>query len=227
MHVVDLTHVHAPGIPVYPGGTQPTIETLGTIEKDGYFIQRFTTGEHTGTHVDAPAHFAAGATTVDAIPAETLVGPAAVIDVTAAVASNPDYAVTVADLKAWETRNGALTARHLVLVRTGWGARWADQARYLDSDDKGVMHFPGVSLEASHYLVDKGVRCVGIDTLSTDPGPSSTFDEHRYFHGAGGYHVENLANLEKLPEAGATVIVAPLPLGGGSGAPARVLALVP
>ncbi|WP_437287804.1 cyclase family protein [Sorangium sp. So ce406] len=225
--VVDLTHPITPEIPLYPGNKPFALETLSTVEKDAYYSNRFAMDEHAGTHVDAPAHFMAGAATVEQIAPEQLVGPAAVVDVTAKVAASPDYLVTVDDLRGWEARHGALGARHIVLVRTGWGARWSDPAKYRNQDAKGVMHFPGVSVEASRYLRERGVRGVGIDTLSTDPGPSQTFDQHKAFLGAGGYHIENLANLEQLPEAGAVVMVAPLPLARGSGAPARVLALVP
>jgi kynurenine formamidase len=225
--VVDLTHILDPKMPVWPGGTAFSPETLETIEHEGYFLRKFTTGEHTGTHVDAPAHFAAGTATIDALPVADLVARAAVIDVAARVAGNPDYAVSVDDIRAWEARNGALARGWVVLVRTGWDARWGDPDRYRNADAKGVMHFPGVSVAAARYLLERGVRGLGIDTLSVDPGPNERFDEHRTFLPAGGFHIENLANLDALPETGATVIVAPLPLAGGSGAPARVLALVP
>jgi kynurenine formamidase len=225
--VVDLTHVLDPKMPVWPGGTAFSPETLETIEREGYFLRKFTTGEHTGTHVDAPAHFAAGTATIDALPVADLVAAAAVIDVAARVARDPDYAVSVDDVRAWEAKHGALGRGWVVLVRTGWGARWGDPDRYRNADAKGVMHFPGVSVAAARYLLDRGVRGLGIDTLSVDPGPSETFDEHRTFLPAGGFHIENLANLDALPDTGATVIVAPLPLAGGSGAPARVLALLP
>ncbi|WP_437975629.1 cyclase family protein [Sorangium sp. So ce295] len=225
--VVDLTHPITPEMPLYPGSKPYASETVRTVEKDSYYLNRFSMDEHAGTHVDAPAHFKAGTPTVEQIAPEQLVGPAAVVDVTAKVAASPDHQVTVDDLRGWEARHGALGARHIVLIRTGWGARWSEPAKFLNQDAKGVMHFPGVSVEASRYLSERGVRCVGIDTLSTDPGPSQTFDQHKAFLGAGGYHIENLANLEQLPEAGAVVVVAPLPLSRGSGAPARVLALVP
>ncbi|WP_437589627.1 cyclase family protein [Sorangium sp. So ce1000] len=224
--VVDLTHPITPGMPLFPGDKPYASETLSTIDKDAYCSNRFSMDEHAGTHVDAPAHFTAGAATVEQIAPEHLVGPAAVVDVTAKVAASPDHQVTVDDLRGWEARHGALGARHIVLIRTGWGARWSEPAKFLNQDAKGVMHFPGVSVEASRYLSERGVRCIGIDTLSTDPGPSQTFDQHKAFLGVGGYHIENLANLEQLPEAGAVVVVAPLPLVRGSGAPARVLALV-
>src|SRR5262249_15132261 len=139
----------------------------------------------------------------------------------------PDYAMSVDDVRAWEGRNGQLPRGAIVLVRTGWGARWSSVDRYRNADANGVMHFPGVSVAAARFLLDRGVRGIGIDTLSVDPGPNEKFDEHRTFLPAGGFHIENLANLEALPEAGATVIVAPLPLAAGSGAPARVLAIVP
>ncbi|WP_236644323.1 cyclase family protein [Sorangium cellulosum] len=225
--VVDLTHPITPQMPLFPGNKPYASETLSTVEKDAYYSSRFSMDEHAGTHVDAPAHFKAGSPTVEQIAPEQLVGPAAVVDVTAKVAASPDHQVTVDDLRGWEAQHGALGAKHIVLIRTGWGARWSDPVKYLNQDAKGVMHFPGVSVEASRYLRERGVRCVGIDTLSTDPGPSQTFEQHKAFLGAGGYHIENLANLEQLPEAGAVVVVAPLPLARGSGAPARVLALVP
>jgi kynurenine formamidase len=225
--VVDLTWPLGPDAPTYEGALSYSAEVQKNVEPDGYYIRKVTVVEHTGTHLDAPAHFAKGGATVDQIPVEQLVGAAAVVDVTAAVAANPDYAVTVGDLRAWEAKHGALGARSIVLIRTGWGARWHDAARYRNSDPQGVLHFPGVSVEASRYLTERGVRALGIDTLSTDPGPSTTFGEHKQFLGAGGYHVENVAHLDQLPESGATVVIAPIPFRGGSGAPARVLAFLP
>lgn len=225
--VVDLTWPLSPDIPTFEGKPSFASKVDKTVEADGYFLSIVTVEEHTGTHVDAPVHFAPGTATVDQLPAAQLVGAAAVVDVTAAVAANPDYAVTVADLRAWEAQHGALGPGAIVLVRTGWGARWAEPARYRNPDAQGVMHFPGVSVEASKYLTERGVRGLGIDTLSTDPGPSTTFAEHKQFLTAGGFHIENVAHLDQLPAAGATVVVAPLPFRGGSGAPARVLALLP
>lgn len=225
--VIDLGHPLTERMPVYPGGTPFSARVQGTVEKDGYFIREFTVGEHTGTHVDAPAHFSPGASTVDQLPVESLTGPAAVVDVSARVAENADYEVTVEDLEAWERRHGTLGPRHIVLIRTGWAARWPDATRYLNADAAGVMHFPGVSLAASQWLDARRVRGLGIDTLSTDPGPSQTFTQHRHFLGAGGYHIENLADLSALPPTGASLVVLPVAVQGGSGAPARVLAFLP
>ncbi len=183
--------------------------------------------DHAGTHVDAPAHFAPGTATVDKLPPEVLMGPAAVVDVTAQVASNPDYEVSPADIEAWEREHGPLQPQHLVLIRTGWPTRWPDEKRYRNADAAGVMHFPGLSVAASQLLRQRKVRAVGIDTLSTDPGPSATFEQHKDFLPGGGYHIENLADLSALPPVGAFVVVSPLFVTDGSGAPARVFAFLP
>jgi kynurenine formamidase len=227
LRVVDLTHALGPNVPVFPGGERFASENLARVETDGYFDNRFRTGEHTGTHVDAPAHFAAGGATVDAIAPEALVARIALIDIRERVAVDPDSSLAAADVLGWEQRHGRLGTAHVVLVRTGWGARWPDEARYRNADAAGVMHFPGVSVEASALLRARGVRAIGVDTLSMDPGRSTGFEEHRDFLAAGGYHLENLANLAELPETGAILVVGVLPIAGGSGAPARILALVP
>lgn len=225
--VVDLSHALGPEIPYFPGGVPFTSETLATVEGDGYYVNRFTTGEHTGTHVDAPAHFVAGQPSMEQVPAAQLVGPAAVIDIADAVAADPDALLQPEHVAAWEAAHGALTDGHIVLVHTGWASRWPDIDAYRNIGDDETMHFPGVSVAASELLIERGVRCIGVDTLSTDPGNSGDFAQHVHFLGAAGYHIENLANLDQLPPAGAVVFVGALPIVGGSGAPARVLALVP
>jgi len=225
-HIIDLTHVLAPDVPTFGGKSAISSKPLAKVDPDGLYLNEVTLLEHVGTHVDAPAHFVTGGASIDQVPVERLVLQAAVIDVTTAVASNADYALTADDVRRWEHRNGALTAHHLVLVRTGWGMRWSDAARYRNPDAQGTLHFPGVSADAARVLRDRGVPAIGIDTLSIDPGPSTTFDAHKTFLGGGGYQVENVANLDKLPETGAVIVVSPLPLAGGSGSPARVIAFV-
>ncbi|WP_224241226.1 cyclase family protein [Hyalangium gracile] len=225
--VVELGHPLTPDMPVFPGGTRLNAKVLGTVERDGYFIRQVEVGEHVGTHVDAPAHFAPGSATVDKLSPEVLTGPAAVVDVTAQVAGNPDYEVTTADIESWEREHGPLQPHHLVLIRTGWAARWPDEQRYRNADAAGVMHFPGLSLAASRLLRQRQVRAIGIDTLSTDPGPSATFEQHKDFLAGGGYHIENLADLSSLPPTGAFLVVSPLFVKDGSGAPARVFAFLP
>lgn len=227
---IDLTHVLADGIPMYGGpGETPRFDPRASYAQEGYFARCLVAPEHAGTHVDAPLHFVPGGRAVADLPPASLVLPLVVIDVrTAAAAAGPDYAVTWADVERHERRFGPVPAGSLVAMWTGWDERWCDPERYRNADATGVPHFPGVSLSAARFLIDeRRVAALGIDTLSTDPGNTTDFAEHRYFLGKGGYHVENLARLGQVPPVGATVVVGVLPLAGGSGAPARVLARLP
>ncbi len=226
--LVDLTHALAATSPAWPGAPHLEVK-LEADYPQGYFARHVSLPEHAGTHLDAPAHFIRGGATVDAIAPAELRAEAVVVDVRAEVAKNPDYALRAADLEAWERAHGTMPEHALVIARTGWESRWSDEARYRNADGKGVMRFPGFSAEAIAWLVQHrpGFVGVGIDTLSIDVGASPDFAAHRALLGAGKYGVENLAGLDALPPRGATVIVAPLKLAGGSGAPARVLADVP
>jgi len=226
--VVDLTQPLAPGIPSYGGeGETMRVETLTDLASDGYASGAFRVPEHYGTHVDAPGHFAAGGRTVDEIAPRRLLAPAVVIDVRARVRQDPDHRLTPAEIEAWE-RSASIPDGAAVLLLTGWGERFAGPADYRNVGDDGLMHFPGYSEAAVAYLLERrNVVALGIDTLSIDHGPSHDFAAHRRSHAAGLYHVENLANLASLPARGAFVIVAPLPVVGGSGSPARVLAIAP
>ncbi len=198
----------------------------------GYFYAagRYSASEHGGTHLDAPIHFAEGTATVDEIPPADLFLPAVVVDVSARTQGNPDYRVQPSDLSAWERVHGRIPAGSAVLVRTGWGRYWPDRARYLGTakpGDVAGLRFPGIGVEAAKVLAARGVRAVGIDTASIDHGRSKDFIAHRTLYAENIYGLENLANLEKLPPRGATLIALPMKIAGGSGAPVRVVALLP
>jgi kynurenine formamidase len=226
--VLDLGHALGPDNPAWPGDAHPFEATLNaTIEKDGYFTRKFTSLEHFGTHLDAPGHFVLGGWTVDQIPVQRLFGPAVVLDVQKESGHNADYLLATEKIAQWESRHGRIPAGAIVLLRTGWAERWPDAARYRNQDASGTMHFPGYSVEAVKILIERGAVGLGIDDMSVDYGASSDFPVHHLSHGAGLYHVENLADLSALPEAGAYVVVAPIKLEGGSGGPARVFALLP
>ena len=94
-------------------------------------------------------------------------------------------------------------------------------------DAHGVMHCPGYGVEAVRLMIRRKVSGIGTDTISVDHGASQDFAVHTLSHGAGLYHLENLANLDALPEAGAFLVVAPIKLAGGTGGPARVFAILP
>jgi kynurenine formamidase len=225
--IIDLTHDLQEGIPLFPGGVPFTLEPLTRLS-DGYYMNSFSCGEHTGTHVDAPAHFGKGLPTVDEIAARRLISNGILIDVRSKSASNSDYALTVPDLIEWEKVNGKIPPQSLVVLNTGWHQRWENPDRYLNRDEAGAMHFPGFSVEAIRVLLkERNVNGIGIDTASIDPGSSITFDGHKAMLTGGRFQVENLDNLDLLPARGFTVIVAPMKISRGSGAPARVLAIVP
>jgi len=227
-NVVDMTYAINGKLPAWPGDDRPfEAKVVATPEKDGYFARSFFTLEHYGTHMDAPAHFPPGKESLDQIPLEHLFAPAVVIDVREEVARDPDYRLRVMRVEKWEALHGRIPRGAVVLLRTGWASRWPDQARYRNMDAAGVMHFPGFSVEAARLLIERGAVGAGIDTLSIDYGPSKDFEVHRVTLPAGLYQLENLANMDQLPEAGAFLIAAPIKLEGGSGGPVRVFALLP
>lgn len=228
--VVDLTHPLDAQSPYWPEGNSQSpfrASPAATFERDGYFARNLEMPEHFGTHMDAPAHFDPKGLTVDRIPVRSFLSAAVVLDLSQAVKSNSDYRLTRADLENWTKARGTIPRGCVVFVRTGWASRWPSQKDYMNQDAQGVMHFPGLSLEAARYLLDHAhPLAIAIDTPSIDYGPSKDFEVHRLTMTAGLYHLENVANLDQLPPTGAYVIALPLKLREGSGSPARLLALV-
>src|SRR5712691_5176507 len=226
--VVDLSYAINDKLVPWPGdGKFFEAKVNATIEKNGYFTRSFWMLEHYGTHLDAPAHFPPGKTTVDQIPVKQLFGLAVVIDVRAESGKDADYQLGTARVEDWEKRHGRIPEGAIVLLRTGWALRWPDVQKYRNQDAQGKMHFPGFTVDAAKLLVERKVSGLGCDTLSIDYGASEDFAVHHISLGAGLYHLENLADLSELPETGAFLIVAPIKLEGGSGGPVRVFALLP
>jgi len=195
-----------------------------------YAAGEFTSAEHGGTHIDSPIHFGKGKRTLDQIAVANLVAPAAVIEITAKAMQNRDYRASRDDVAAWEHAHGTIGRGTIVVFRTGWGKYWPDRKQYLGSDaprDVTHLHFPGISREAAELLVQRAVYGVGIDTASMDYGPSSDFIVHQVLNGANIFGIENIANAERLPLTGATLIALPIKIAEGSGGPARVVALLP
>jgi kynurenine formamidase len=190
-------------------------------------------GEHVGTHFDAPIHWITGrdGEDVGSVPAERLVGPAAVIDKSAEAAEDPDYLLSVADVEAWEAEHGMLPEGGWLLLRTGWDARAHDEAAFLNATD-GQPHTPGPDAECARWLAEeRPIVGFGVETVGTDAGAAGGFDPpfpaHSFLLGAGKYGLTQLANLAELPPTGALIVVAPLRLVGGTGSPSRVFALTP
>ena len=190
-------------------------------------------GEHTGTHFDAPIHWISGRDGIDVsqVPPQHLIAPAVVIDRSAESAEDPDYLLTVDDVRAFEADHGPLPEGGWLLLHTGWDARAQDTEAFLNARD-GNPHSPGPDVECARWIAEESPLVgVGVETVGIDAGGAAEFDPpfpaHYYLMGAGKYGVTQLANLGDLPPTGALLFVAPLKLTGGTGSPVRALALVP
>lgn len=233
---VDLTHAFSDSSIYWPTAEPFELEEVafGTTEA-GYFYAAydFSAAEHGGTHLDAPIHFAEGRQAAHEIPLERLMGPAVVVDVTGAASGDADYLAGVGDVEAWEAEHGPIPDGAIVLVRTGWGRRYADREAYLGTARTGPgavpeLHFPGLAPEAARWLVERrSVSAVGIDTPSIDRGQSTDFMSHRILYEANVPGFENVAALEELPGSGAYVVALPMKIRGGSGGPLRIVGFVP
>jgi kynurenine formamidase len=224
--VIDLSHVTEPGIPIYVPSETAEVSTVVTVEENGFYIQRWNIPEHFGTHVDIPAHFVAGAETVDVYPVAPLVSPAVVIDISAKAADEANAMLTADDIIAWEAENGEVPAGALVCMYSGWEEKWSDYDAFRGDPGDGSLNFPGFAPDAAEFLLsERDIHGIAVDTLSLDPGNSATFDVHVAICSAGKYGVEGVANLASLIGRQATIVVGIPRWGAGSGGPARVLAM--
>ena len=238
--VIDLTAPLSSSTPVLKlpepfGNTVSfTLHEISRYDERGpaWYWNDITTGEHTGTHFDAPVHWVTGrdGQDVSQVPLNRLIAPAAVIDFSAQAAADADFLLEVDHIKAWESQHGALPEGGWLLYRTGWDARSRDQDTFLNANETGP-HTPGVSVECARWLAQEApVIGFGVETVGTDAGAAHSFDPpfpcHSSMLGADKYGLTQLQNLALLPAQGAMIIVSPLPITGGSGSPCRALALV-
>lgn len=221
----DLTHVFRVGAPMFPGVPRPSKTTHVTVPVNGFYGQIWNFWEHTGTHLDVPAHFIVGGRTTPQLTLEELMAPLAVIDISERAARDPDTVVTTDDLRRYERRHGRIKRGSLVAMNSGWDARVGSEAAYRNTDASGTMHFPAWSADAVDWLVDeRRIGAIGVDTLSLDPGNATAFVAHVALLAANRFGIENLANLGKIPPHGAAAFVGVIPWEDGSGGPARVVA---
>jgi kynurenine formamidase len=224
--VQDLTHTITPETPVFPGNPQPVIEPLRTFEQDGYYANKLTFAEHTGTHMDAPAHIVEGAAFANELPVHQFFAPLAVVDISERAASDPDAQVMPDDLLNWESEHGPLPAGAFVAMNSGWDARIGDPASFINLGEDEVLHFPGFHPDAAAFLIaERDITGIGVDTLSLDFGPAKQFVTHVTILQEGKYGLEGLAALASVPPAGAAIIVGGPKVVIGSGGPSRVMAL--
>lgn len=233
--MIDLSHAYGGDTLYWPTDTKGfALDTLAEGMTDaGYFYaaKEFATAEHGGTHLDAPVHFAEGGDDVASIPLDRLILPGIVVDVSESAAADPDYLVTAEDVLAWEGEHGPVPAGSAVLIRTGWASRWPDALAYLGDDSPGDasnLHFPGVGEDAARLLLEeRGIGLLGIDTASVDYGQSTDFIVHQIGGAAGVPNLENVGDLTELPPTGFLLAALPMKIEGGTGAPVRIVALVP
>ncbi|MDO8433978.1 MAG: cyclase family protein [Candidatus Binatus sp.] len=232
--IVDLTYTFDDKTIYWPTekGFVHEFEKYGeTAEHYFYSSAKYVAPEHGGTHTDAPIHFNEHGITLDQVPLADCIGPAAVIDFSARAASNPDATLSVDDIKAYESANGAIPDGAIVVARSGWGKYWPDRKRYMGTDipdDVAGLHFPGFSPEAANYLLtNRKVAAIAIDTASIDPGTAADFPVHRIWLGANKPGFENVANADRLPPKGATIFCIPMKIGKGTGGPTRIFAVLP
>jgi kynurenine formamidase len=231
--IVDLTHSFDAQTIYWPTAGSFVLESVahGVTDK-GYFYaaNKFCAAEHGGTHLDAPIHFSETGKAADAIPIEQLIGLGIRVDVSDKCAKNRDYRIGVADLTAWEIRNGRIPAGAIVLLQTGWSRHWSDRATYVGTARTGPeavpeLHFPGLDKEAARWLVtSRSIKAVGIDTASIDHGQSTLFESHVILFEANVPALENVADLDTLPVKDFMVAALPMKIKGGSGGPLRIAA---
>ena len=241
LHVVDLTQPLSPETPILPLPSQfqntPKFRMWELSHYDdrgpAWYWNAFETGEHTGTHFDAPIHWISGKdlpdSSVDRISPRQFIGPACVLDISKECAKNPDHLVRPDDILKWEAESGKIPTGAWLLLRTGWSRKTGSD--YINLKDDGP-HTPGFAKETSEFLAkQRNILGVGVETVGTDAGQAAKFEppfpNHYVMHGRGKFGLAGLTNLHLLPPTGAVVIAAPLKIVNGSGSPVRAIALVP
>jgi kynurenine formamidase len=221
--IVDLTHT---AFPEFPNFFKLSMEVtpLFTVEEHGVYVNRLTLPEHFGTHWDAPAHFVAGAETAEQIPADRLIAPLAVIDISERAARDPDAVVVPDDIIRWERRHGRLRRGSFLAMYSGWESRLPGP-EFLN-EQGGTYHFPGWGLDAAEFLLhERDFVGLGVDTHGIDPGHDASFPVHIATFSRGKHGLENIAQLGNVRPDGMTIIIGAPKHRSGSGGPARLFAV--
>ena len=209
MRIVDLTMTW-PDVPTYPGHPEPTIHRIASFETHGKQVSKLEIGTHSGTHIDAPRHYIEGGRTVESIPLEQMCGPALLVNLTGK--PRPIYA---GDIE--RVANGRSVER--VLLRYDGDRRLGSMDYYFGQ--------PWLTYDAASWLLGNGCKLVGMDTPMPDgPEDIKTMPIHKVLLECGVVIAEYLINLDKIGAETFDLIVAPLKIKEGDGAPARCFAIV-
>ncbi|HIK09852.1 MAG TPA: cyclase family protein [Oscillatoriaceae cyanobacterium M33_DOE_052] len=221
--IIHLSQIIHPQIPQWPSDPPVEFEKVADLEPDGYYLRRFSMGEHSATHMNAPKSFHPNSPGIDAYHAESLVVPAVVMNIVDLAAKNPDYVLTYNDVVAWEANFGKIAPGVVVLLYTGWQQKWANRDEFMNQ-----QHFPGFAGETTKFLLqERQIAGVGIDTHGVDSGQDMNFSTNQQILSHQGIVLENLTNLDQLPPIGTTLAIGILRLRDGSGSPAAVMAFIP
>lgn len=241
LQVVDLTNKLSAATPTlqlpepFANLIDFSLESVSEFDDSGplWRHNNIHTGEHIGTHLDAPRHWISNRDGADVseVPVDRLIGPAHVLDISSRVAENPDFLLEIEDIQAWEAEHGPLREGGWLLVHSGWDHYAQDRDAFLNFSD-GASHTPGISAAAAKWLAEETpIAGYGVETVGIDAGNGFALDPpmpaHHHLLGADKYGITSLQNLGSLPPTGALVVVCPLPIVGGTGSPARVLAVTP
>ncbi|MEU0505134.1 cyclase family protein [Nocardia sp. NPDC005998] len=228
--LVSLSHVHDPATtPLFPGDPEFRTDIAATVANDGYYLRHIQQGEHTGTHWGAPIHFHVDGLAADELDLEDLLLPAVKIDVRDQCAHDRDYAISVDDLKQWESRHGRIPDGSAVVAWTGWDGKWGTP-EFIGTDES-AYHQPGFAVQTVEWLLRTGRLgrrgALGIDTFGPDLGSDDSYAASKLLYREHRISLECLANLAELPATGAWVLVGGALYRGGSGSPATIFALMP
>jgi len=224
---INLSHPLAPSMPVWPGDPFITRTVSATISHDGFNLNQWSFGEHTGTHVGAPSHFLENGTMLDDLSATPIIAPLAVVDVRHLELEHRRD-ITVADVEQSITQSGPITKGSVIAIRAGWSSRWPDPAAIFEQDENGKLVYPGVTAELVGWLNDElEIQAIGTDTPGIDPGYDLEFNAGQKLAELGIIHLENMFGFKQVPPRGAWVIVTWMPLSGATGSPAHIWAMMP
>ena len=212
MKPIDLTLTISQSIPSFPGSPKPQFIQWSDLKKDGYNLELLFLSSHTGTHIDAPYHFASDGLKIDQIPIDRLVGPAILIK----LKKSKNTAITKSDIIRFERKNGKIPDGSSVFFFSGWQKNL--------KKDNYFSENPGLGIFAAKYLVSKKVNLIGIDSPSIDLGQDESFSVHHILSKNNILIVENLANLDKIKTREFGFVVLPLKLKGATGSPVRAIA---
>lgn len=224
--IVDLTQTLNQQIPIWPGDPEFKPTPWATYEKNQYFINKISIGEHSGTHWGTPNTFIKGARSAEKFKAHELVLPAVVIDISNV--SNKDYRLSVNDILKWEQKNNTIPENSVVILFTGWQSKWNNPESFLGIDENKILHWPGFGSDTAEFLIkNRKIAGLGTDTHGADPGNDENFGASFAMYENDGMILECLSGLDKLPPIGSFIVIGGWPIQGGSGSPARILAFVP